>query len=618
MSFVIPEIRDNENGWGPCGEGKQWTDVPYAPYKKSDRIGRAADWTQSHYHRFNNRFNNANGQEQAVNEAFNFKGADNSDDKDFEVVVETSKRHQSRRGGHERFSSAFYYTGKQRRGGYNNSGNSSNAHRHTQGKAAKHLHRPQKGKRHRLARQRYASYRRWSNRDSLVHRDPSVAINEATWRSVGEFEFAALTALKPIDLRGVAVERVAECGQLARYDKSLDRVTTRNERLLRHNRGAQSAAAAAAAASSGAAPAGEALPPLSTSSSDPVLAKLATQSAGNVFVTDELLSLIMTAERTKRPWDLVLTRRGEHLFIDKRPGSSVDRLTVDENATEPPTMASMQNVMSAAAAAKNPSGAAANMPVNSEEALSAEATRIDAAFRSQALLADADADAEEPFPVRFDEPSPFALERSVSRAYRYQRVSLGADIVVVVRSTIDAVRTVRNKHTLTTVRALNQYMTTADNTNWRVALDNQRAAVIAVEAKNNASKMARWVIEATVADAETLVLGFVGRANSTSSTSHVILGTHPCRPSELASQIGVDMAHAWAVVQEIAAAALALPAGKYSLLREPNNPALSLYRVPDAETFARRSADDAQEISTLDALPSISLGGNLATLALKQ
>jgi len=46
-SFTLPEIHDNPEGaWGPSTSHppSQFKDIPYAPYSKSDKLGRFADW----------------------------------------------------------------------------------------------------------------------------------------------------------------------------------------------------------------------------------------------------------------------------------------------------------------------------------------------------------------------------------------------------------------------------------------------------------------------------------------------------------------------------------------------------------------------------------------------
>ena len=48
-SFSLPPIHDNPDGsWGPSSsnlpETFKFKDIPYAPYSKSDKLGRFADW----------------------------------------------------------------------------------------------------------------------------------------------------------------------------------------------------------------------------------------------------------------------------------------------------------------------------------------------------------------------------------------------------------------------------------------------------------------------------------------------------------------------------------------------------------------------------------------------
>lgn len=49
-SFNLPQIHDNEDGaWGPSPSHlpPQFKDIPYAPYSKSDKLGRFADWNDT-------------------------------------------------------------------------------------------------------------------------------------------------------------------------------------------------------------------------------------------------------------------------------------------------------------------------------------------------------------------------------------------------------------------------------------------------------------------------------------------------------------------------------------------------------------------------------------------
>jgi hypothetical protein len=49
LPYAVPEIQDNPEGWGPCNVPEHLKDVPFAPFSKGDKLGKAADWTQQAY-----------------------------------------------------------------------------------------------------------------------------------------------------------------------------------------------------------------------------------------------------------------------------------------------------------------------------------------------------------------------------------------------------------------------------------------------------------------------------------------------------------------------------------------------------------------------------------------
>ena len=57
MVFTLPNVVDNEEGWGPCSVPEQYKDIPYAPFSKSDKLGKASDWMNSGYSKFNSKSN---------------------------------------------------------------------------------------------------------------------------------------------------------------------------------------------------------------------------------------------------------------------------------------------------------------------------------------------------------------------------------------------------------------------------------------------------------------------------------------------------------------------------------------------------------------------------------
>jgi translation initiation factor 3 subunit D len=88
-------------------------------------------------------------------------------------------------------------------------------------------------------------------------------------------------------------------GFLYEYDKTYDRVNTKSEKALqiieriRYN---------------------------PTTSDDPIIQELAAANKAQIFATDTILSMLMCTTRTVYPWDIVITREGDKLFMDKREG----------------------------------------------------------------------------------------------------------------------------------------------------------------------------------------------------------------------------------------------------------------------------------------------------------
>jgi translation initiation factor 3 subunit D len=95
-----------------------------------------------------------------------------------------------------------------------------------------------------------------------------------------------------------------------------------------------------------------------TPQEDPVLLALAQDTPGRVVVTSSaILAALMCCTRSVYSWDLIVTKRGNTIFLDKRSGGPLDFLTVNENATEPPVDGGEKDI-------------------NSPQALASEATNI--------------------------------------------------------------------------------------------------------------------------------------------------------------------------------------------------------------------------------------------------
>ena len=236
-----------------------------------------------------------------------------------------------------------------------------------------------------------------------------------------------------------------------------------------------------------------------------------------MYTTDVILSVLMCAPRSVYPWDIVIVREGDKLYLDKRDGGPFDTVTVNENAADPPqdptTATNPNNPNEKVAQPETPS-------INTATSLSLEATYINQNFGFQSVI-------ENPPPpsVDFAKPNPFygagETEPLASCGYRYRvfdmSVSEEEDVKICVRTEVDAYMpgqgSPQSGQGLVTIRALNEFDSRAQGAGgapeWRAKLDSQRGAVVSTEMKNNSCKLAKWTVQSVLAGAEALKIGYV-------------------------------------------------------------------------------------------------------------
>lgn len=91
----------------------------------------------------------------------------------------------------------------------------------------------------------------------------------------------------------------------------------------------------------------------------------AKKGTANVFATDTVLAMLMTATRSVYSWDILIHKEGNKIYFDKRDSGTYDLLSVDETAFQPPS--------------------AEDGDIDSPHYLAVEATRINQAFTQQVL-----------------------------------------------------------------------------------------------------------------------------------------------------------------------------------------------------------------------------------------
>ena len=326
-----------------------------------------------------------------------------------------------------------------------------------------------------------------------------------------------------------------------------------------------------------------------TTSLDPVIQELAERDEASIFATSDILSMLMCATRSVYSWDLIINKQGNKIFIDKRPDSSIDLVTVNENAADAPLEAEATQNQQTVVKADS-----INMPSN----LALEATIINHNFAFQTVLENPDAK------VDFAQPNPFynaseETESLASKAYKYRRFDLSLEkdeepLHLIVRAELDAVvkNNISGEDQFLLVKALNEFDHKAQGAggalDWRTKLVSLRGAVVATEMKNNSCKLARWTTQAILAKADLMKLGFVSRANPKSSAAHVVLGVVGYKPREFAAQMNLGFNNGWGIVRTIVDLVRGLSGPeenkKYILVKDPNKPLIRLYDVP-SHTF---------------------------------
>ncbi|KAJ5937501.1 hypothetical protein N7454_003843 [Penicillium verhagenii] len=534
--------------------------VPYAPFSKGDKLGRMADWTAESKDRdrqgrqqYNRNFRDQQVYGAGATSLFTVQAAE--DESSFSVVdnTRTSTKRTFGRGG------GTVFRGRGQRGGVagQRGGGRGGFQRAGGGRGQGDRSYDSRGNRGGRGGRRFG----WRDYDKPQRtREPSVNVRPE-WQMLEEVDFNRLSKL---NLETPEGEDLESYGFLHYYDRSYDRPPVKNaeRRLQALERAAYNV----------------------TTSQDPIIHELAEKDQATVFVTSDILSMLMCATRSVYSWDIVITHQGNKIFFDKRPGASMDLVSVNENAQDAPLEIS--------------EASGKQEQINTPGALAMEATFINHNFALQT-------------------PNPFYNEAEetdalASKGYKYRLfdISLERDeepLKLVVRTEVDAVMKspTGGPDQQLIVKALNEFDSKAIGSggalDWRTKLVSQRGAVIATEMKNNSCKLARWTTQAILAQADGMKLGFVSRANPRSAAGHIILGVVGYKPREFAAQMNLNLGNGWGIVRTIVDRIRGLDAEepadvlkKYVLIKDPNRSVLRLYSVP-ATTFEEDEEAEIEE-----------------------
>ncbi|KAJ1462201.1 eukaryotic translation initiation factor 3 subunit D [Pelagophyceae sp. CCMP2097] len=560
--FQVPVINQNLGGWGPMSDNlpAQFVDMPYAPFGKGDRLGRAADFSTSAHAHFaaKQKYRRKDEGGELKNDDFQYK-YDAVEDSSFHLV-DTAKAKTSRFS--MGFKKPWQRGGRGGKGGWGGKG----------GPGARSDPKEQTAARGKGGRPMQASRGkggwggrgggRFGNRRNNQQRPDRASTVKvgADWKVIEEFDLAQLTKLST---KAPEAVDLMWAGELATYDEAYERCSTRAEKKLQRMENVEFYYV--------------------STTDDPAIEKLAAESAGNVYGTDAIMSLLMASPRSVYPWDIIVQKVDGTIIFDKRDTAAFDYLSVSETSHEPPVVV-------------DEADEAFDKAINTPDKLSLEATMINQNFSQQILKPDT---AEQPR-EKFALPNPFAdasdsTSKPASIAYRYRMFEL-AEYKIVLRTELHATVIKRaGDAQRMTCYALNEWDSRlSGGVDWRMKIDQQRGAVLATELKNNSCKLARWTAQSILAGADQMKLGYVSRTAKTNPYEHTILATQFYKPREFATQITLNVNNMWGIVKMLLDMLMAHPDGKYVIVRDANKPIVRIYSVP-ASTFESDEDEDEDE-----------------------
>lgn len=292
---------------------------------------------------------------------------------------------------------------------------------------------------------------------------------------------------------------------------------------------------------------------VNSTSKDPIMQEYIETNRGNVFITAQILSTMMTMGRCVVPWHIYITKKEGKIKFDTDAASGINLPTVNEHAID------YQEEEEPESSPNHP------------KRLSEEADRISRAFYAK-FTDKTMVDAGEPHP--FSESADSAPLR-----YKYQLYSFNEELKVVVRTDLHVYLGGAEPKFLK-LHTVNEYNSKLTG-GYSVKLKKELGQVLSTELKNNSCKMSRWALEASLAGAHYLKLGFVGRQQPDKGQGHRLHYIKNFHIEELFIALNLNAANSWGVFRNVLLAVHAKPDGKYVLIKEPNRLCIKLHRVTE-------------------------------------
>jgi len=530
--FVLPNITDNINGWGPLENDvpDKLLDIPYTPFSKSERIGKIADWTSSQDYGNDKRKNYQRNDQiygSGLSNAFNYRFAA-EEEASFSLV--------------DRASSSSKKTSNYRTAQKSN----------RQGSKLVRNYRPA----YQQGYNRNKNGRRFTRQDVKIL-DDAVKIGDQ-WKAIEDIDMnklakSSFTVNDPSD--------ISVYGTLNYYDLAIDRISAKSGVALK---GAK-----------------RAIDNPSTAD-DEVIQSIAKSTSGRaVFATDSIISTLMCAPRSVYPWDIVITKCGDQIFFDKRDDSQAfDYYTVNENVND--------NSIDQNDIINSPSQLSEETTRNCK-CFAEQSVNKDTKYQFKEAYPFNDEDSNDEIgSVAFryrkwalnsanEEPISLIIRTTLDAAVQ-QKSNMIANKV----SSMEPVESTSplDETLFMNIRTVDEF-DLYRNTSWRKNLDSQKVGCITSEFRSNFNKLSKWAIESILSGADYIKFGFISRVNNKDNKRHEILGTHTFKPREFANHLQLTIENSWGLLKEIVDKLMQLEDGKFVLVKDAVKNTFTLYSVPD-------------------------------------
>lgn len=534
LNFDISKLPSIEDPWGPGSytpESLKFNGVPYAPFIKSDKLGKIADWQSA---KEDEQLPLKNSNLQKKRDLYHAYGASaaklfgaETEEKGFSLVENAASS-----GGNKQ---AVLKGNRKRQFQNQNSAkkvpgqsvpNQAPNNKKKTGSGPSTKKQPVVKNAARWGGNRWGG-NRWNN-DDIKLRESSITVDE-DWKSVAEIEFNKLTKL---NLDVGKPEVLSLNGTIHQYLKKYETNSTvplEPSIKITYNQ---------------------------TSSSDPNLKSYAKDDTAKVFITDAIISQLMCSPRSAASWDIIVTKKNGKIFFDKR--DSTFHIPVNENSAITDVKES---------------------DINHPSKLELEDNEVSNAFIDGSLAKNS---------VNLGSPSPISSSAAIPRGYKYVRFELpnGAStdddsqgsVPIVVRVSLDAYTYTASSNV--SIHSLLQY----ESNDWRTKFNGGSQGNIFVdEVKKNNNKLSQWTIQSLLGGVNQIKLGFITRENPKSNASHLVAGTMTSNVDILCQQLKLSINNGWGIVKsfiDIIEHEGGEEDYRFVIFKTPNSQKIIIYKVP--------------------------------------